>query len=119
MASSHRPLRKRTPAMLSRNRGRRRHSCNCRSKPTSSGVIAQIQSRAERTPPALAKSPHKRLTDCTHSPAYADGDGPQIGGDAVTLAVQIAELDVEIHIRAYLARHPAAEVFTKLILAGR
>ena len=50
-------------------------------------------------------------------PADSDSDGARIGGDVVVLAVQIAVLDVEIHVRAQLASDPAAEVLAELVLA--
>src|SRR5665811_2448039 len=52
------------------------------------------------------------------SPAHAHGNWAQVGGDSTAFAVEIAELGVDLHIRAYLAGDAAAEVFAELVQAG-
>lgn len=51
------------------------------------------------------------------SPAEADGDWARVGGDAITAAVQVAELRIEFDVGMNLARDATAEVRAELILA--
>ena len=52
------------------------------------------------------------------SPAHAHGNRAQVSRNSVAFAVEIAELGVDIHLRAYLAGDAAAEVFAKFVQAG-
>ena len=51
-------------------------------------------------------------------PANTNRDGAQVCRDVIVLAVQVAELDVEIHIGADLAGDRSPEVIAELVLAG-
>ena len=59
-----------------------------------------------------------RANPWLRSPPDADRDRPQVGADVVVLAVEIAEFDVQIHVRTNLAGDASAEVVPELVLAG-
>ena len=80
-------------------------SCNCSSRTQRCGSTARIPNKTHRrTTAPLPADPHRNRT--------------QVGGDVVVLAVQVAELDVQVHVGPDLAGDPAAKVIAELILAG-
>src|ERR1051326_2712647 len=81
-----------------RIRQRRHRLCSCRSWRRICGAIARTRSNS--------------------SPAYAYGDGAEVGADAVVLAVHVAEFGVEVDVGTNLAGDAAAEVVAKFVLAG-
>lgn len=51
------------------------------------------------------------------SPADAEGDGVEVGGDAAVPAMDEAKFGVDFDVGAYFAGHAAAEIVSDLVFA--